>query len=550
MMRNLPALFLSLYLLSVSAQPPLTPTQFIQNGTGWATDLQSLASTNCYKTTGVTVEPSNTQPGMQESSTSAAIAAEFGLQTNLDVAFSLFQSTSLYSYLNNKTENYYTLTANYYLIISSQVRLTYLESGLELLNEEGAKIYDLGKGTTFRTQCGNTLITAYTIGAAVLTSVSLTFATESDMLAMQAQLSTGFGPYASLPATINTLSQQAGVQCNLSVTAQQYGGNDSPLAVIMASYTGNCISSDTTVCAPLITAIYGYILGDFATQAESGTGLIPLGGVTLGDDVKDCGLNPGQSILTPEILASQSWIINTLLSYQNWYNALTPIMYSDLTLDDTFSQELHTYYSNLEYSYVWISTGGTMTFTPQNCFAVDPTNCQHSQTEIMSTLESYNVTSAQLTALFESIQYIYQLNCAFNFTLYPLGNWDYIYEDVSFTASTQNFALQNGSFAPNPISVDTTASVGSFDYEEYNTSDSEYEIMMVKYNFVSQEDGEELVGSMAVYDLSGNLYNSCPGASSANVTVVGSINPYFSNFTETQINITLAGKTGLTISNN
>jgi hypothetical protein len=538
---------LGLCILSVRTQTPLTPTEFIQNGTGWATDLQGIAGTKCYNATSANIGPSNSQAGMQQSSSAAEIAAALGITTNLEVAFSLFQSTSLYNYLSNKTQNYYTLTANYYFIVSSEIELEYDETGVNLLSSEGATIYDLGKNPNFRILCGDTLIKGYTVGAAVFTSVSLTFATEPDMLAMKAQFTTGYGSYTNLPATIATASQQTGVQCTLTVAAQQYGGNDGPLGLILASNPANCDSNDTTVCAPLITAINGYILGDFITQAESGISPIPLGGVTLGDNVEDCGLDPGQTVLTPEVLASQSWIISTLLSYQNWYNALTPIMYSVLTFDDTFSQELNIYYNNLEYSYVWISTGGTMNFSPQNCFAVDPSNCPNSQAEIISTLESYNVTSAELTTLFESIQYIYKLNCAFNFTLYPLGNWDYIYDDVNFTSSTQNFAAQNASFAPNRITVEGRAR-GSFDYEEYNTIDSDYEIMMVKYNLVSQYDDDEYEGEMGVYEINGHLYKPCPGASSTDVRIIAAINPYYSNFTDININITLARSTEFAIS--
>jgi hypothetical protein len=540
---------LSLYVISLTAQAPLTPTEFIQNGTGWAKDLLSIANANCYNPATITVGATNTQEGMQESTSAAAIAAAFGIQTNLSVAFSIFQSTSLYNYLNNKTENIYTLTANYYYIISSEVQLTYEGQGLDLLNSQGAQIYDLGKNPAFRNLCGNILINAYTVGAAILTSVSLTFATQPDMLAMQAQLSTGFGPYANVLATINTAAQQAGVQCDLLVSAQQYGGNDIPLSLIMSINTGNCVSSNTTVCAPLITAVNNYILEDFVTQGESGISPIPLGGVTLGDNIDDCGLDPGPSVLTLEVVAAQYWIMSTLLTYQDMYNALIPIMYSEMTLDDNFFQELTTYYSNLQYSYIWISTGGTMTFTPQNCFAVDPTNCPNSQLELMSTLEPYEVTSGELTALFQSIEYIYQINCAFNFTLYPLGNWDYIYQDVNFTASTRNFALQNGSFIPGGVAISTQVNAGSFDYEEYNNDKAKYQTMQIEFNLNSEDEGELFEGDIAVYDAYGNIYNYCPGSENTSLTIRGSINPYFFNFTEIDTDISLAAKTGFSIIN-
>jgi hypothetical protein len=524
---------------------PLTPTQNILNGTGWSTDLQAIASTNCYANYPPTVTGTQQYAGMQESYTSDEIAYALGIHANLDIAFSMFQATAMFNYLGNMTQNSHMLTANYYYIIQVEYGETYDEGGVALLNKEGKAIYDDGKNPMFRILCGDTLINGYTVGAAVFASVSLIFETEADMLAVSAGFSIGFGSYANVAAAVSYATSNAGVECQLQVTAMQFGGDTSDLGLILAANPGSCLSSNPEGCTPLINAIADYIGGTFAPQINNYGSLVPLGGVILGQNVADCGLDVGTTTLTPPVLAAQSWILSTWFSYQNWYNAMTPIVSSLMVLDPVFKQELDFYYANLQYNIDWISSGGTMSFPPYNCFGVNPLDCEQTVTEIQQTLADTNVTSQQLTTLFEAIKYTYTIECAFDFTLYPLGNWDYIYEDVSFAVSSQNFALQNGSFNAGPINMSISEADGSFDYEEFNTEAGAYQIMEVKYELTPDNEGESLSGSIAVYNTNGEYFNLCPGAATNATSVIGAINPYWSNFTEQQINVTMSRRTNL-----
>jgi hypothetical protein len=314
----------------------------------------------------------------------------------------------------------------------------------------------------------------------------------------------------------------------------QIGGDPDQLDHILESNVGTCISSDPEGCTPLINAIDSYIGENFINQNAT----IPLGGVTLGESISDYGLDPGQTTLTPEALAAQSWILGTLFSFENWLNALIPLVYGTLTLDDIFLQEIENYFNNLEIDVIWITTGSNMEITPQNCFAVDPLTCTQCVQDIIQALETYNVTRDQLTTLFQPIKYTYTLECAFDFKLYPLGNWDYVYEDVKFAVTTQNFSLQNGSFRAKPITISLSEATGAFDYEEYDNESSAYQIMEVKYDLNAENDGETLNGTIAVYKTNGDYFNFCPGTASNTTTAIGSLNPYWSNFTEVQVNVT------------
>jgi hypothetical protein len=516
---------------------PLTPTQNIANGTGWATDLQSIAISPCYQPSQIIVEPQSILSGLSQSYTAAEIAETLQITLDLNIAFAMFQATAMYDYLSNMTSNSYTLTANYYFIVQEEITLQYNESGVALLTDLGKSVYDLGKNPQFRILCGDTLISSYTMGAAILLSVSLEFGTTADMLAMKAALTDGFGPYANVAATISDAASQAGVSCVVIVTAIQFGGDTSDLGLILAANPGNCLSSNPEGCTPLINAITSYI-GDSFLQQITNINMMPLGGLTLGESVKNYGLDPGQTTLTPEVLAAQSWILSTLFTFQNWYYAMTPIVLISTSLDPIFSEELSNHYSNLQYSIDWISSGGSMNFPPYTCFGVDPSDCLQTQIELIQALAPYNVTSADLTALFQSVKYKYLLKCGFDFDLYPIGNWDYIYEDVIFATSSQNFALQNGSFTAGPITGSPSDASGSFDYEEYNNEASAYQLMEVQFALNTENDGETLAGTIAVYKTNGEYFNFCPGTVRNTTTAIGSINPYWSNFTDIQINVT------------
>lgn len=87
----------------------------------------------------------------------------------------MFAVSDMVEYMHSVSENSYTASYNYFFKVSSSVNSHYSYSPTSILTNEGKEIYQDGKNPMFRIFCGDTFVTGYDVGAALIMTMSIDF---------------------------------------------------------------------------------------------------------------------------------------------------------------------------------------------------------------------------------------------------------------------------------------------------------------------------------------------------------------------------------------
>ncbi len=297
-----------------------TPADGIEPGRGYSSDTEAIAPTTCYNVLSVNRGMQTSQTNFSTAQNTSQIASQFNVATDFGGVYGILGLSGMMSYLDDVSENSYSMSFNYSEKIAQSVNMQYSYNAATILNETGQAIYANGTNPMFRLFCGDKLVTSYIEGAGLILSMQVNFIDSSSKEIFKSAVGASVFGFGSAGAQIQNIATSYHLQGQLVVQAYQLGGHPEQLSKIFQNSSNifRCDINNTTACQNAAATMLNYASNDFPTQFNTNGGvwsgsLVPTGGYS--------SFPVSQLILAPTYVTSE--VKNqraSLLQEYNYYS--------------------------------------------------------------------------------------------------------------------------------------------------------------------------------------------------------------------------------------
>ncbi len=317
-----------------------TPADGIEPGRGYSSDAEAIAPTTCYNPISVTRGAQSAQIDFSTAQEISHIASQFNVGVALSGAYGVFGMSGMMSYLDDVSENSYSMSFNYSEKVAQAVHMQYSYNPMTSLNATGQAIYANGTNPMFRLFCGDTLITSYEEGAGLILSMQVNFSDSASKQVFKSAVGGSVFGFGSAAAQIQDTATAYHLQGQLVVQAYQIGGHPEQLSKILQNSNNifKCDINNTTACQNAAATILNYASNDFPSQFNtngsvwSGS-LVPTGGFGLDFRASDFGMILAPTYATQEVKNQRT----SLLQEYNYYSSMVDYF---TTIDTSFPATL------------------------------------------------------------------------------------------------------------------------------------------------------------------------------------------------------------------
>lgn len=325
-----------------------TPTDGINPGRGYSSDTEAIAPTTCYNPISITRGAQTSQINFSTAQSVSNIASMFNVSTSLSSGYGIFGMSGMMSYLDEVSENNYSMSFNYSQKVSQAVQMQYSYDPMTSLNSTGQAIYANGTNPMFRLFCGDTLITSYEEGAGLILSMQVNFSDATSKQTFKTAVGGSVLGFATASAQIQNIATAYHLQGQLVVQAYQIGGSPQELSMIFKNPSNifKCDINNTAACQSAATTILDYASNAFPNQFGKDNNiwtspLVPTGGLGLDFRVSDFGMILAPTYATDDVKNKRASLIETYKKYDNYANYFQTVNnYYPGTLDEYIKSQV------------------------------------------------------------------------------------------------------------------------------------------------------------------------------------------------------------------
>ncbi|MBX9705995.1 MAG: hypothetical protein K5Q00_07040 [Gammaproteobacteria bacterium] len=263
---------------------------------------------------------------------------------NVDVSakggYGMFSGSTNASYARQVEDDNYSEGFYYDEIVSLPTEI-YTPNGFgsQMLNSFGQQAEQADTtGQTFRTYCGDQYVMQTPLGARLIVTFKLDFASSKDHETFDANIKGGMGSIFSASASVSNMVNQYNLHGSLSVYALQEGGDASQLAKIFGGPTcvghycvSTCDLNNLNACQGIIDGIISYAANDFPAQIDFKDGQVTGSAVPLSYTMGTyAGVKDGQTVVTDAIKQARIQLGNIYEQQLQEYTTLSHLLTSDV----------------------------------------------------------------------------------------------------------------------------------------------------------------------------------------------------------------------------
>lgn len=294
----------------------------IEPGYGYSSDMHQTAPFACYQQTATENPHDESIVRLSQAMSYSDFLSTVHASFNASGGYGLFSANADADYFRSLQDRSYSLSLNYAYVLYRNNNLQLGGYGEKALTPWGQSAYDSGDNPLFGVTCGNNVYTSYALGASLLMSIEIKFASSEEKQTFTAHAGASFGDIANASAEINKEVNQYHLHGSVTIQAYQSGGTPSNLNKILSKnsegtyYALTCHLDKMDDCIQAANGILAYAQNEFPKQISysQNKGLSSLGiGFASYQPISKIGLKNPQSIVTTAIKQDRETLASELL---------------------------------------------------------------------------------------------------------------------------------------------------------------------------------------------------------------------------------------------